>query len=80
MTVFEALADGAFDHLNCQHTGNLTKLLQKKVNCPGICLGGRGGGHGRFWKMLSEWLAARGERWLRVLLLSVFSNLANILG
>ena len=43
MTVFEALADGAFDHLNCQHTGNLTKLLQKKVKCPGICLGGRGG-------------------------------------
>ena len=36
--LFEVLASGAFDHLNCQHTresGNLTKIF-KKVKCPGI--------------------------------------------
>ena len=29
LTLFELLASGAFDHLNCQNTGNLTKFFQK---------------------------------------------------
>ena len=34
---------GAFDRLNWQHSGNLTKIFQKS-QMPGVCPGGGGGG------------------------------------
>ena len=35
----EALASGAFDHLKCQHTRELTNFFSKKVTCPQVCPG-----------------------------------------
>ena len=35
LTLFEALAGGAFDHLNCQHTGALDQNFSKKSNAWG---------------------------------------------
>lgn len=32
LTLYEALAGGAFDHLNCQHTGALDQNFSKKSN------------------------------------------------
>ena len=32
LTLFEALAGGAFDHLNCQHTGEFDQNVSKKSN------------------------------------------------
>ena len=34
LTLFEALAGGAFDHLNCQHTGEFDQNFSKKSNVP----------------------------------------------
>ena len=49
LTRFEALAGGAVDHLNCQHTREFDKYFSKMSNAresaPG---GGGGGGHGRY--------------------------------
>ena len=45
MTLFEALMGGAFDHLNWQHSGNLTKIFQKS-QVPGGLPGGSIGGFG----------------------------------
>ena len=39
LTVFEGLAVGLFDHLNCQHTGEFNQDLSKKVRFPGVCAG-----------------------------------------
>ena len=46
LTLFEALMGGAFDRLNWQNSGELTKIFQKS-QMPGGLPGG--GGHGRFW-------------------------------
>ena len=35
ITLFEVLAGGAFDHLNCQHTKEFDKKIFKKVKRPG---------------------------------------------
>ena len=44
LTLFEALAGGTFDHLNCPHTGEFDQNFSKSQ------MPGRGrGGHGRFW-------------------------------
>ena len=34
LTLFEALAGGAFDHLNYQHTGEFDQNFSKKSNAP----------------------------------------------
>ena len=34
LTVFEGLADGVFDNLNCQHTGEFDQNLPKKNQIP----------------------------------------------
>ena len=39
LTLFEALAGGVFDHLNCQHTREFDQNLSKKVRFPGVCAG-----------------------------------------
>jgi len=44
-TRFEALAGGAFNHLNCQHTREFNQNFSKKSNAQGSP---RRGGHGRF--------------------------------
>ena len=44
-TRFEALAGGAFNHLNCQHTREFNQNFSKKPNAQGSP---RRGGHGRF--------------------------------
>ena len=43
MTLFEALAGGAFDRLNCNIAGNLTKIFQKSQMPGGLPGGGMGG-------------------------------------
>ena len=43
LTLFEALTGGAFDRLNWQHSGNLTKIFQKSQIPRGLP-----GGDGRF--------------------------------
>ena len=42
LTLFEALAGGAFDHLNCYHT-EFDQNFSKKSNAWGIALGGTPG-------------------------------------
>ena len=39
LTLFEALAGGVFDHLNCQHTREFDQNLSKKVRFPGVFAG-----------------------------------------
>ena len=47
LTLFEALAGGAFDHLNWQHSGEFDQNFSKKSNSPGFAQGGEGmGGFG----------------------------------
>lgn len=46
LTLSEGLASGAFDRLNCQHTGESDQNFSKKPHGRG--LPGRGG-HGQFW-------------------------------
>ena len=50
LTLFEALAGGAFDHLNCQHIpGNLSKIFPTS-QMSGCFRGGGGVGvMGNFW-------------------------------
>ena len=51
MTLFEALAGGVFDHLNCQHTGEFDQNLSKKSDSRGLR-----GGMGSFvidWYIMS---------------------------
>ena len=48
LTLFEALAGGAFDHLNCQHTGEFDQNVSKKSNAQYFSLL-CSGAHGRFW-------------------------------
>ena len=43
LTLFEALTGGAFDRLNWQHSGNLTKIFQKSQMPGGLPGGGMGG-------------------------------------
>ena len=43
---FEALTVGAFDHLNCQHSGEFDQNFSKKSNAQGFA---RGWGDGQFW-------------------------------
>ena len=45
LTLFEAQTDGAFDHLNCQHSSEFDQNFSKKSNVPGFARGG----YGRFW-------------------------------
>ena len=45
MTLFQALTGGAFDRLNCNIAGNLTKIFQKS-QMPGGLPGGSMGGFG----------------------------------
>ena len=40
LTLFEALTGGAFDRLNCNMAGNLTKNFSKKSNARGFARGG----------------------------------------
>ena len=42
LTLFEALAGGVFDHLNCQHTREFDQNLQKKSQIPRGLRGGIG--------------------------------------
>ena len=44
LTLFAALTGGAFDSLNCQHSGEFDQNFSKKSNAPG--LGGGGGDFG----------------------------------
>ena len=37
--IFEGLAGGVFDHLNCQHTGEFDQNLPKKIRFPRVCAG-----------------------------------------
>ena len=53
MTLFEALTGGAFNRLNCQHSGEFDQNFSKKANAPGFA---RGGGDGRFWNRLVHYL------------------------
>ena len=41
-TILEALASGAFDHLNCQDTGEFDQNFSKKSNACGVQGGGGG--------------------------------------
>ena len=41
--IFEGLAGGVFDHLNCQHTGEFDQNLPKKSDSQGSAQG-----HGQF--------------------------------
>ena len=36
--LFEVLASGAFDHLNCKHTGEFDQIFSKKSNVWRVCL------------------------------------------
>ena len=47
LTLFEALVGGAFNHLNCQHTGALDQNFSKKSNAWGV-YSGTGEGMGSF--------------------------------
>lgn len=47
LTLSEALASAAFDHLNCQRTGESDQNFSKKPYGRGSAKGG--GGHGQFW-------------------------------
>ena len=49
LTLFEVLTGGAFDRLNCQHSGEFDQNFSKKSNAPGFARG-RGGGGG--WAVL----------------------------
>ena len=40
LTLFEALTGGAFDRLNCQHSGEFDHNFSKKSNAPGFARGG----------------------------------------
>jgi len=44
LTFFEALASGAFDHLNCQHTEQFDQNFSKKPHGRGSARGGGGMG------------------------------------
>ena len=46
MTLFEALTGGAFDRLNCNIAGNLTKIFLKSQMPGGLPGGGGMGGFG----------------------------------
>ena len=48
LTLFEALAGWAFDHLNCQHTGEFDQNFSKKSKCAGVFPGGGEGEMGDF--------------------------------
>ena len=48
-TILEALAGGAFDHLNCQDTGEFDQNFSKKSNACGVQ---GGGGDGLVHKLL----------------------------
>ena len=52
MTLFEALAGGTFDHLNCPHTGEFDQNFSKKSNArSGV---GEGmGGFGIDWYIIA---------------------------
>ena len=43
LTLFEALTGGAFDRVNCNIAGNLTKIFQKSQMPRGLPGGGMGG-------------------------------------
>ena len=43
LTLFEALAGGAFDRLNWQHSGEFDQNFSKNSNAPGFARGGMGG-------------------------------------
>jgi len=43
LTFFEALTGGAFDHINCQHSGEFDQNFSKKSNAQGFARGGGGG-------------------------------------
>ena len=43
LTLFEALTGGAFDRLNCNIAGNLTKIFLKSQMPGGLPGGGMGG-------------------------------------
>ena len=47
LTLFEALASGVFDRLNCQHIGKFDQNFSKKPHDRGSAQSGEG--HGRFW-------------------------------
>ena len=47
LTLFEALAGGTFDHLNCQHTRELDQNFSKKSNARGSTPG-----RGKAWAVL----------------------------
>ena len=44
LTLFEALASGVFDHLNCQHIGKFDQNFSKKAHGRGSVQSGGGGG------------------------------------
>ena len=51
LTLFEVLAGGAFDHLNCQHTEAFDRNFSKKSNAQEFTQLGGGGG-GEAWAVL----------------------------
>ena len=40
LSLFEAVTGGAFDRLNCQHSGEFDQNFSKKSNAPGFARGG----------------------------------------
>jgi len=40
LTLFEPLTGGAFDRLNCQHSGEFDQNFKKKLNARGVARGG----------------------------------------
>ena len=56
-----ALAIGAFDHLNCQHTRDFEQNFSKKSNAQGFTQG-----HGWFWNWLVHNCLSIGHVWRRV--------------
>ena len=46
---FEALTGGAFDRLNCQHSGEFDQNFSKKSNAQGFAWGGGMGSFGIDW-------------------------------
>ena len=49
LTLFEAVTGGAFDRLNCQHSGEFDQNFSKKSNAWGFARSGGMGGFGIDW-------------------------------